>query len=252
MSEPIVIEYVGRVVEGYDGLEAVFDVEGGIAALEAGCSLFASVDLQNAALTDEDGSCEVFPIAEAVTLIAEVTKLRTQLERLQKRAWAVMQEALDSAEVHPCDAHSEDVKAKTLAPVYQDLYASLSATTIYVDEGKPGGDMTAKATFRNEGGKLTLESIEHREPNPGRPVLVGYGECKCILTQYCDGQCRPIYEIADVKACAASIGGIHCQASRADGSLFCARHKHASNRLNLPTITNESLAFMIQHDGEQQ
>lgn len=25
-------------------------------------------------------------------------------------------------------------------------------------------------------------------------VLVGYGDCKCILTQYCDGQCRPLFD----------------------------------------------------------
>ena len=26
--------------------------------------------------------------------------------------------------------------------------------------------------------------------------LVGYGDCRCVLTQYCDGKCRPIF--ADV------------------------------------------------------
>lgn len=26
------------------------------------------------------------------------------------------------------------------------------------------------------------------------PRLVGYGDCKCVLTQYCDGTCRPIFE----------------------------------------------------------
>lgn len=58
--EPITIEFVGRVVEGNDGLEAYFDIEGGIAALEAGCSLFASVGLENSKACDEDGSCEVY------------------------------------------------------------------------------------------------------------------------------------------------------------------------------------------------
>lgn len=28
------------------------------------------------------------------------------------------------------------------------------------------------------------------------PRLVGYGDCKCVLTQYCDGKCRPIFEKA--------------------------------------------------------
>lgn len=40
----------------------------------------------------------------------------------------------------------------------------------FVDLGKPGSDMTAKATFRNEGGKLTLESIEYVEPVVYAPV----------------------------------------------------------------------------------
>jgi len=26
-----------------------------------------------------------------------------------------------------------------------------------------------------------------------RRVLVGYDECRCILTQYCDGECRPVF-----------------------------------------------------------
>lgn len=28
--------------------------------------------------------------------------------------------------------------------------------------------------------------------------LVGYDECRCMLTQYCDGTCRPIFEDEDV------------------------------------------------------
>jgi hypothetical protein len=208
MNEPITIEFVGRVVEGNDGLEAYFDIEGGIAALEAGCSLFASVDLQNAALTDEDGSCEVFPITEAVTLIAEVTKLRTQLERLQKRAWAVMQEALDSAEVHPCDEHSEDVKARTLAPVYQDLYASLVARTIYVDQGKPGGDMTATATFSREGDKLTLMSIEHSDPQVWAPTITLSLE-----------EARKLYPVQDEPPCRHD----WCQSSIHDAPDYCTK-----------------------------
>lgn len=29
------------------------------------------------------------------------------------------------------------------------------------------------------------------------PKLVGYDECRCILQQYCDGTCRPIFDDAD-------------------------------------------------------
>jgi hypothetical protein len=94
----------------------------------------------------------------------------------------------------------------------------IKAGLMSIDPGKPGSDMTATAVFSREGDKLRLLSLAHSEP----------------------------------KVCAASLGGVHCQASRANGSLFCARHRHASNRMYLPRITNESLAFMMQRDGEQQ
>lgn len=37
--------------------------------------------------------------------------------------------------------------------------------------------------------------------------LVDYGECKCVLTQYCDGTCNPIFEdVAPVAPQAAGDG----------------------------------------------
>jgi hypothetical protein len=36
---------------------------------------------------------------------------------------------------------------------------------------------------------------EQREPEP---QLVGYDECRCILTQYCDGTCRPVFAMPAV------------------------------------------------------
>lgn len=36
-----------------------------------------------------------------------------------------------------------------------------------------------------------------------KPRLLGYAECRCILTQYCDGECRPIFEgLSDLRCCA--------------------------------------------------
>lgn len=61
-------------------------------------------------------------------ILIERDTLRAQLARLRKRAWAVMQEALDGARVHPCDEHSEEVKARTLLPEWQSLYRSLSVS----------------------------------------------------------------------------------------------------------------------------
>lgn len=29
--------------------------------------------------------------------------------------------------------------------------------------------------------------------------LIGYGECRCILSQYCDGTCRQIFENSQVR-----------------------------------------------------
>lgn len=59
---------------------------------------------------------------------ASVAGLEKRYERLREQAWTVMQEAMDGARVHPCDEHSEDAKVRTLAPMYQALYASLKAT----------------------------------------------------------------------------------------------------------------------------
>lgn len=114
---------------------------------------------------------------------------------------------------------------------------------VYFDHGKPGSDMTAKATFRNEGGKLTLESIERSEPQVWAPTItLSLEEARKFWSSHG----------APFKPCAARIGGVDCQASRADDSLFCGRHRHADNRQKRAPLTNEGLAFMMQRDGEQQ
>lgn len=59
-------------------------------------------------------------------LQAELTKARGQHAKLSERAWRVIQDQIDGAHVHPCDEHSEEVKVRTLAPIYQELYATLS------------------------------------------------------------------------------------------------------------------------------
>lgn len=48
-----------------------------------------------------------------------------------------------------------------------------------VDPGKPGGDMTATATFTREGGKLIFQSIEHSEP-----------PCSFCFQRGCNGECH--------------------------------------------------------------
>ena len=55
-----------------------------------------------------------------------------------------------------------------------------------------------------------------------------------------------------VKECAARIQGLDCKRPRAKDSLFCGQHAYASNRIVLVQHTNESLAYMMQRDGEQQ
>jgi hypothetical protein len=39
------------------------------------------------------------------------------------------------------------------------------------------------------------------------PTLTGYEECRCILSQYCDGQCRPIYVMKPQPAAHLTIPG---------------------------------------------
>lgn len=217
MSEPMVIEFIGRVVEGNDGLEAVFDIEGGIAALEAGCSLYASVDLQNSGLTDEDGSCEVYNAADLNRPVYDPSVVEN-IESLLDDDLSVGAIVIRSqpSVVLPARPRADEENYERMTDYEKGLLHGAielwdkidhlnCGTVIGIDQGKTGGDMTAKATFRNEGGKLTLESIKHSEP---------------------------------VSLCAASVGGVRCQSVRATG-LFCASHQSSKSRMYLPTISNE-------------
>ena len=55
-------------------------------------------------------------------------ELRDQLAGLRKAAGAVMDGFIEGAQVHPCDDQNEAVKVSTLSPVFQALYAALSAS----------------------------------------------------------------------------------------------------------------------------
>lgn len=56
-----------------------------------------------------------------------------------------------------------------------------------------------------------------------------------------------------VKECAARVRGMDCRHPRAEHSLFCARHAHASNRIHLYVyVSADALDQMMQRDGEQQ
>lgn len=54
------------------------------------------------------------------------------------------------------------------------------------------------------------------------------------------------------KECAARIQGLDCKQPRDTNSLFCRAHARAENRIILFRHTNESLAYQMQRDGEQQ
>lgn len=42
------------------------------------------------------------------------------------------------------------------------------------------------------------ERMKRPEATRTERRLVGYGECRCILSQYCDGTCRPLFEDVEV------------------------------------------------------
>jgi len=63
-------------------------------------------------------------------LSLENERLCSSLKALEVAARAAMEEAIDGAVVHPCDEHSEDAKAKTLAPAFQDLYRVICEVTL--------------------------------------------------------------------------------------------------------------------------
>lgn len=55
----------------------------------------------------------------------ERDKLLNEIERLKSLARAVIEEQMSHVRVHPCDEHSEDIKARQMPQVYQDLYGAL-------------------------------------------------------------------------------------------------------------------------------
>jgi hypothetical protein len=59
------------------------------------------------------------------------------------------------------------------------------------------------------------------------------------------------YEESDKKICAAKVGPNECKHNREINSLFCSRHRHASDRIYLAThvITSEQLEYMMRRDG---
>ncbi|MYM92532.1 hypothetical protein [Duganella vulcania] len=54
--------------------------------------------------------------------------LADRVEALERAAAAVLRNALDAVEVHPCDVHDDAVRAKGLRGPMADLYAAVKNT----------------------------------------------------------------------------------------------------------------------------
>jgi hypothetical protein len=222
MKEPIVIDYVGRVVEGNDGLEVHFDVEGGISALEAGCSLYASVDLQNAGLTDEDGSCEVYNASDFSRPVFDPSAF-DNLDALDDdlSTGAIVMRSHPSIMLPDRPRADEDEYERMTdydkgllhggIELWDKIDKMNRGTVIGFDQGEPGGDRTVLSVFERDGDSLKLLSL---------------------LSSVADRQ-------IDGVVCAASVGGVHCQSIRQPGSLFCANHQRAKSRMYLPKYADE-------------
>lgn len=65
----------------------------------------------------EDDLCFKVSEAHVVTM--------GKLMALQEAVKAVLDEELSGVSVHPCDEHSEDIKARGMPPVYQELYKAV-------------------------------------------------------------------------------------------------------------------------------
>ena len=55
----------------------------------------------------------------------ERNNLLAEIENLKVLARAVIEEQMSHVRVHPCDEHSEDIKARGMPQVYRDLYEAL-------------------------------------------------------------------------------------------------------------------------------
>lgn len=54
-----------------------------------------------------------------------IKSLESELQALKALVWAAVEDQMDHVNVHPCDEHSEDVKARGMPPVYQELYKAV-------------------------------------------------------------------------------------------------------------------------------
>jgi hypothetical protein len=87
-------------------------------------------------------------------------------------AWAVY---WGIGDVHPNSVHFEK---ETAAQVASQIKSNTELRPLYA-AAQPA---------------QTAQSAEPKKEKARR--LIGYGECRCILSQYCDGTCRPIFESA--------------------------------------------------------
>lgn len=118
-----------------------------------------------------EGKAQHNPIAEqpapvAVVLLSEAREWLGDgkySDGLARELWTPAYTAL----IDKIDGHLDKVKELN------------QSRFIAVDQGKPGGDMTATATFTREGGKLTFQSIEHSEP-----------PCSFCFQRGCNGECH--------------------------------------------------------------
>lgn len=51
--------------------------------------------------------------------------LLNQVDNLKRLARAVVEERMTHVNVHPCDEHSEDIKARGMPEIYRELYEAL-------------------------------------------------------------------------------------------------------------------------------
>ena len=79
----------------------------------------------------------------------------------------------------------------------EDAAAYIAAHTLPLDSratAAQGGDVVA-AKFQHFPRPMSFDEEMTARGSPPRK-FVRWGDCRCILTRYCDGECNPIYEDA--------------------------------------------------------
>lgn len=124
-----------------------------------------------------------------------ITDCIDALNRLKTADWSAILAA------HSGQSEPETATVARIEQLRKALFESRDAMMVmsnWVKKSDPAGHSWAVRMVDRANAALNGEPEPRAEVTGGDELkarrLIRYGECRCILTQYCDGMCNPIYE----------------------------------------------------------